>query len=44
MGRVVSLGCQVIATSLERDETLFPAAPSVFHVEHGELYGSGAGP
>ena len=37
MDRVASLGSQVIATSLERDESLFPAAPRVFHVEHGEL-------
>lgn len=38
MGRVAGLGSQVIATSLERDESLFPAAPRVFHVEHGELH------
>lgn len=44
MGRVASLGCQVIATSLERDESLFPAAPRVFHVEHGELHGLGPEP
>jgi recombinational DNA repair ATPase RecF len=37
MDRVAGLGCQVIATSLERDESLFPAAPRVFHVEQGEL-------
>jgi len=37
MGRVARLGSQVIATSLKRDESLFPAAPRVFHVEHGEL-------
>lgn len=37
MGQVAALGSQVIATSLERDESLFPAAPRVFHVEHGEL-------
>ena len=37
MGQVAALGSQVIATSLERDESLFPAAPRVFHVEQGEL-------
>jgi recombinational DNA repair ATPase RecF len=37
MGRVAALRCQVIATSLERDELPFPAAPRVFHVEQGEL-------
>ena len=37
MRRVAGLGSQVIATSLERDESLFPAAPRVFHVEHGAL-------
>jgi DNA replication and repair protein RecF len=37
MDRVAGLGSQVIATSLERDESLFPAAPRVFHVEQGEL-------
>lgn len=37
MARVAGLGSQVIATSLERDESLFPAAPRVFHVEQGEL-------
>jgi len=37
MDRVVGLGSQVIATSLERDIPLFPTAARVFHVEHGEL-------
>ena len=37
MERVAALGCQVIATSLARDELPFPAAPKVFHVEHGVL-------
>lgn len=37
MGRVVGLGCQVIATSLEPEAPLFPAAAKAFHVEHGEL-------
>ena len=40
MARVADLGSQVIATSLERDESLFPAAPRVFHVEHGDLRAS----
>jgi DNA replication and repair protein RecF len=44
MGRVAGLGSQVIATSLERDETLFPAAPRVFHVEQGELHTADPGP
>lgn len=35
MGRVAGLGCQVVATSLQRDEALFPEPPAVFHVEHG---------
>ncbi len=37
MERVIGLGCQVIATSLEPDALQFPSAPAVFHVEHGEL-------
>ena len=37
MERVIRLGCQVIATSLEPDALQFPSAPAVFHVEHGEL-------
>ena len=37
MDQVARLGSQVIATSLERDESLFPAGPQVFHVEQGEL-------
>ena len=37
MGQVGALGSQVIATSLERDELPFPAAPRVFHVEQGVL-------
>ncbi len=37
MERVAALDCQVIATSLERDELPFPAAPRVFHVEQGRL-------
>lgn len=37
MRRVVGLGSQVVATSLEPDAPLFPAAASTFHVEHGTL-------
>lgn len=37
MGRVVALGSQVVATSLDADAPLFPAAARVFHVEHGKL-------
>ena len=37
MGRVVGLGCQVVATSLEPDVPLFPASAAMFHVEHGRL-------
>jgi len=37
MHRVVGLGSQVIATSLEPNTPLFPAAAKTFHVEHGVL-------
>jgi DNA replication and repair protein RecF len=37
MRRVVDLGCQVIATSLEPDTELFANQAAVFHVEQGEL-------
>ena len=37
MGKVVGLGCQIVATSLEPDVPLFPAPAAVFHVEHGRL-------
>lgn len=37
MQRVVSLGSQVIATSLELDTPLFPTEAKTFHVEHGAL-------
>lgn len=37
MARVIALGSQVVATSLEAEAPLFPAAARVFHVEHGEL-------
>jgi DNA replication and repair protein RecF len=36
--RVVSLGGQVIATSLDPDALSFPQEPARFHVEHGELH------
>ena len=41
MGRVAALGCQVIATSLDLDARIFPDAPTVFHVKHGELSRAG---
>ena len=44
MERVAALGCQVIATSLERDELPFPVVPRVFHVEQGELRAAQEGP
>jgi DNA replication and repair protein RecF len=34
---VLGLGCQVVATSLEKDVLAVPAGTSVFHVEHGVL-------
>jgi DNA replication and repair protein RecF len=37
MGRVAALGCQVIATSLELETSLFSEPAAVFHVEQGEL-------
>ncbi|MGI9222435.1 MAG: DNA replication/repair protein RecF [Woeseiaceae bacterium] len=37
MRRVAGLGSQVIATSLEPETPLFPAAAKTFHVEHGRL-------
>jgi DNA replication and repair protein RecF len=37
MRRVVGLGCQVIATSLDPKTPLFPAEARAFHVEHGRL-------
>jgi recombinational DNA repair ATPase RecF len=37
MTRVISLGSQVIATSLEKQPELFPQQPAVFHVEQGVL-------
>ena len=37
MNRVIALGSQVIATSLEQQSDLFPQQPAVFHVEQGAL-------
>ena len=37
MSRVDALSCQVIVTSLDRRTVDFPLAPTVFHVEHGQL-------
>ena len=37
MQRVVDLGCQVIATSLEPETELFGQQAALFHVEHGTL-------
>ncbi|MDH3546305.1 MAG: DNA replication/repair protein RecF [Gammaproteobacteria bacterium] len=37
MHRVIGLGSQIVATSLEPDVPLFPQEPAVFHVEHGVL-------
>ncbi len=34
---VLSLGCQVVATSLEKDALALPPGTAVFHVEHGVL-------
>ena len=43
MERVAGLGCQVIATSLQRDELVFPVQPRVFHVKHGMLQEAATG-
>lgn len=37
MSRVAALDCQVIATSLTREEAIFADSGAVFHVEHGAL-------
>jgi len=37
MAAVSDLGCQVVATSLERDSINAPPGAAVFHVEHGNL-------
>lgn len=39
MSSVASLGCQVVATSLEKSDALFPEAPVMFHVEQGSVSG-----
>lgn len=41
MGVVVALDCQVIATSLDAGEALFPESPRRFHVEQGKLRNHG---
>lgn len=37
MSSITNLGCQVVATALEADTSLFPQQPSLFHVEQGRL-------
>jgi len=37
MRRVISLGCQVIATGLEKNNAVFGDRATVFHVKHGVL-------
>jgi len=37
MAAVESLGCQVVATALSADTSLFSTPPRMFHVEQGEL-------
>jgi len=37
MGAVAGLGCQVVATSLEKSALEAPAGAAMFHVEHGTL-------
>ena len=37
MTAVVTLGCQVIATSLDPDLVLFPEPPAMFHVDRGDV-------
>jgi len=44
MSRVAGLGSQVIATSLQQDDLVFPAPPRVFHVEQGALRQVAPGP
>lgn len=41
MGVVVGLDCQVIATSLDAGQALFPESPRRFHVEQGNLRNNG---
>ena len=42
MAAVAGLGCQVVATSLERDALEVPPRARVFHVEHG-VFGAAEG-
>jgi DNA replication and repair protein RecF len=37
MRSVEGLGCQVIATTLDRAAALFSTDPTLFHVEHGRV-------
>jgi DNA replication and repair protein RecF len=37
MAAVEALDCQVIATTLDREQALFSVSPRLFHVEHGEV-------
>lgn len=37
MTAVANLGAQVVATTLDRDKSLFFAEPRMFHVEHGDV-------
>ncbi len=41
MSRVADLGCQVIATSLVVDKSLFLQSPTLFHVEQGVVQKAG---
>jgi DNA replication and repair protein RecF len=43
MDQVVSLGAQIIATSLDPEALFFPSAPAMFHVEQGSLTQVSAG-
>lgn len=43
MDQVVSLGSQIIATSLDPEALYFPSAPAMFHVEQGSLTQVSAG-
>jgi DNA replication and repair protein RecF len=43
MEQVVSLGAQIIATSLDPEALRFPSPPAMFHVEHGALTQVSAG-
>jgi len=43
MGAVVAMDCQVIATSLDPRQALFPEPPKMFHVEQGVVTATHAG-